>query len=439
MGLKKLLTQSIIWRCFYFFSVLLVNVFLSRYLEAAGTGSLYFTVVIFSFMQVALSLGGEAAVIYFASSDSIERKKLTTLSITWSFVAGLLVVSLISIYFLLIKKSGDLSPAWYAAYGFLYVCGQMLTNFIVGIYYTRENYFLPNFILAIVNLLFVVYLFFQTSGAGSSQVSWTILLFFATFFTGGILVYFSYIIRYKTDAPAGLPGKENITRILKYALTAMGANVIFFLVYKVDYFFVNYSPASTPAELGNYIQASKLGQMLLLIPQIIASVVFPKTASGEHSTSISNAIMIIARLFSQFFLAVFIGVAILGAWFFPAIFGNTFDKMEIPMLILIPGIFSLSILALLSAYFAGKNNLKVNLYGAIIGLSIMIIGDFIFVPLHGIIAAAIISTLSYSSNLGYAMWNFYRNYDVHWAEFFKWRKSDYNTLLSLLNINKSVG
>ncbi|MGN6354779.1 MAG: hypothetical protein ACTHLB_15410, partial [Parafilimonas sp.] len=60
MGLKKLLTQGIIWRSLYFFSVLLVNIFLSRYLRAGATGNLYFISIIFSFMQVVLSLGGES-------------------------------------------------------------------------------------------------------------------------------------------------------------------------------------------------------------------------------------------------------------------------------------------------------------------------------------------------------------------------------------------
>ena len=33
----------------------------------------------------------------------------------------------------------------------------------------------------------------------------------------------------------------------------------------------------------------------------------------------------------------------------------------------------------------------------------MIIGDFIFVPRYGIIAAAAVSTFSYASNLAYSM------------------------------------
>src|ERR1700710_1696668 len=113
MGLKKLLTQSIIWRSFYFFSVLLVNIFLSRYLQAAGTGNLYFLTVIFSFTQVVLGLGGEAGVIYFASGNLIERNKLISLSAAWSFVAGITMVLFVYLYFLIDTSSDKFFLSWY--------------------------------------------------------------------------------------------------------------------------------------------------------------------------------------------------------------------------------------------------------------------------------------------------------------------------------------
>src|ERR1700759_2610786 len=155
MGLKKLLTQSIIWRSLYFFSVLLVNVFLSRYLQAAGTGNLYLLNVIFSFMQGVLSLGGEAGVIYFASGNLIERNKLISLGAAWSFVAGIIMIAFVYIYFLLDTSADRSLLPWYCAFGFLYVCGQSLTGYAVSIYYTRQNYFLPNFLLSAVNIIYV--------------------------------------------------------------------------------------------------------------------------------------------------------------------------------------------------------------------------------------------------------------------------------------------
>src|ERR1044072_1777048 len=100
MNFKRLLAQSIIWRGFYFFSVLLVNVFLSRYLQAAGTGNIYFLSVIFSFMQTVLGLSFDAGFTYFASAQIIPRNKLISIAGLWSVAAGLIMALLVYIFFL---------------------------------------------------------------------------------------------------------------------------------------------------------------------------------------------------------------------------------------------------------------------------------------------------------------------------------------------------
>jgi O-antigen/teichoic acid export membrane protein len=432
MAFKKLLTQSIIWRSFYFFSVLLVNVFLSRYLQAAGAGNLYLLNVIFSFMQGVLSLGGEAGVIYFASGNLIERNKLISLGAAWSFIAGIIMIAFVYIYFFVNTSADKTFLPWYCAFGFLYVCGQSLTGYAVSIYYTRQNYFLPNLLLSVVNIIYVCIIPAKSAHTSSAEIKWITFFYFAAFFVAGLLVYLSYVFKYKKESTFGFPDRVYFIKLLKYSITALGANVVFFMVYKIDYLFVNYSPVCTAADLGNYIQVSKLGQLMLTIPQIIASVVFPQTATGIERMKINNAIIVMARLFSQIFLVAFIIVALTGNWIFIKIFGESFNKMQLPMLIIIPGIFALSVLALLSAYFSGKGNVKVNLHGAILGLIVMIVGDYFLVLRYGIIAAAAVSTLSYCINLGYSLLQFYKDYSVKWIEFIKWEKSDYNFLFTLL-------
>jgi O-antigen/teichoic acid export membrane protein len=438
MGLRKLLTQSIIWRSFYYFSVLLVNIFLSRYLQAAGTGNLYLITIIFSFMQVVLSLGGETGVIYFASGNIIERNKLITLTAAWSVVAGIIMMAFVYAYFLIDTTADKNLLNWYCVFGFLYVCGQSLAIYATAVYYTKEKYFIPNFLSAVVNLAFVLIIPKNTVPHKPVQVEWITLLYFITFFASGLLIFISYALQYKKEGAISFPNRDAFMQLIHYSITALGANAIFFLVYRIDYLFVKYSPVCTDADLGNYIQVSKLGQLMLTVPQIIATVVFPRTASGVDEKSLNNAIMTMARIFSQLFLLLFIGIAVIGRQFFTAIFGESFNKMQLPMLILIPGIFSLSVLTLLSAYFAGKGKVKINLYSALIGLIVMVTGDLIFVPRYGILAAAVVSTVSYVANTGYAMWHFHRDYSIHWLEFFKWRKTDYNWLLSLLKINTTV-
>jgi hypothetical protein len=104
---------------------------------------------------VVLSLGGESGIIYFASGNVIERNKLITLGATWSFAAGLIMTVFVRLYFLFNAAADQTLINWYCIFAFLFVSGQLLANYSVGIYYTRENYFLPNFLLAIVNLAFV--------------------------------------------------------------------------------------------------------------------------------------------------------------------------------------------------------------------------------------------------------------------------------------------
>jgi O-antigen/teichoic acid export membrane protein len=432
MGLKKLLAQSIIWRCFYFFSILLVNVFLSRYMKAAGSGNLYYLTLIFSFAQTVLSLSAESGIIYFGSGRIIERNKFINLIGCWSFVAGLLTVCLTYVYFLIDHSFTKSEFFTYCFYSFFYVCGQTLANYCLALYYTRDNYFLPNFLLALVNIIFVLIIPEKNYAASAQQVQHVIFLYFTTFFVAGLAVYISYIVNYKNEGSFSFPDKEHFIQFLKYVLAALTASVISFLVYKVDYVFVNYSPVCTDADLGNYIQVSKLGQMFLVVPQIIASVVFPQTATGNERMRINNAIIVIARLFSQIFLVAFIVVILFGDWFFIKIFGESFNKMKVPMLVIIPGIFALSVSSLLSAYFSGTGKIKLNIYAGVLGLVIMVSGDYFFVFRYGIVAAAAVSTASYFADLIYLLAQFYKDYSIHWLEFIKWKKSDYNFLFNLI-------
>jgi len=206
--------------------------------------------------------------------------------------------------------------------------------------------------------------------------------------------------------------------MLRYAFVALTANVIFYFEYRIDYWFVRHSAVCTDNDLGNYIQVSKLGQMLLIVPQILAGVIFPRSASGIERDALNKTLMIIARLFFTVFLLIAIAVILCGNTVFVWMFGTTFNKMQLPFIILIPGIFFLSVLALLSAYFSGKGNVKVNVSGALLALCFMIIADYFFVPLYGIIAAAAISTLSYAMNTVYSLMQFYRDYSVNIIDFF---------------------
>ncbi|MEJ7681190.1 MAG: polysaccharide biosynthesis C-terminal domain-containing protein [Segetibacter sp.] len=91
-----------------------------------------------------------------------------------------------------------------------------------------------------------------------------------------------------------------------------------------------------------------------------------------------------------------------GRWIFPFVFGQTFQLMYVPFLLLLPGIWALSNLTILSAYFAGVNKVKINVQGASLALLVILAGDFVFIPHYGILAAAMVSTAGYAVNFMYS-------------------------------------
>jgi O-antigen/teichoic acid export membrane protein len=190
------------------------------------------------------------------------------------------------------------------------------------------------------------------------------------------------------------------------------------------------------SELGNYIQASKMGQMLLLLPQILASVILPQIAEGINKEFVTRNIIVMSRLLIQLFVVLILLDVLFGQLLFTSVFGNSFYIMNLPFLLLLPGILAVSILTLFSAYFAGKNKVKVDVIGASIALAFVIIFNFSFTNKYGIVAAAIISSVGYSINLGYSAFIFFRTeteYSV--KDFLQWKAADYSLIKEILKKN----
>ncbi|HNP24221.1 MAG TPA: polysaccharide biosynthesis C-terminal domain-containing protein [Panacibacter sp.] len=431
MNFQKLLLQSLTWRGVYFISMLLVNVFLSRYLQAASTGIVYYISNIFSFSLIIVGLSFESGVTFYASGALIQKNKLIWFVVLWSFVLVALVLAAIALYFHFSSGAHEVLDNRYYYFGVTYIAGLFLTNCAAALFYTQNNFLLPNALLAAWNILLII--FIPKHPAASIEEATPILdAYFLVFILQGISICVAYLFSDKATRQFALPVKAELKDLFRFSSLAMAANIVFFLVYRVDYLFVNASPVCTAADLGNYIQVSKLGQLLLIIPQIIASVIFPRTASGIERKELNNTLMIMARLFLQLYVVVLIVVIFAGQYVFTLLFGETFNAMKLPFIILIPGIFSLSVLTLLAAYFSGKGKVIVNVTGTGIALVVVIIGDYLFVPRYGIVAAAAVSTVGYTVNLLYILYVFYKDYSINLYDFFHWRKEDYTWIKNLL-------
>jgi O-antigen/teichoic acid export membrane protein len=239
----------------------------------------------------------------------------------------------------------------------------------------------------------------------------------------GILLSIAFIVQQRSVIDFSLPDNDSFKLLLRYSLIALAGNLLYFFMYKIDYWFVRYY--CSQLDLGNYIQAAKLAQMVLIIPQILASVIFPQTAGGSQQSDVGKSILILFRIMLQVFLLLILATFLIGPSLFITVFGHSFNNVQLPFLLLLPGIFSISVTVLLAAFFSGNGHVKLNVTGTAIGLAVVLITDVLLVPKYGIIGAAIASTIGYSAFLVYALYYFRKMHAFTIKEMFAFSKSDW--------------
>jgi O-antigen/teichoic acid export membrane protein len=420
--------QSLVWRGIYFFTILLLNIVLSRYLKASGAGWVYYLTYWFSLLLLVASFSMESAVTYYASNKRISHHKLAWLSLTWSVFVAVIIALSINLYFGEIKNESDITRDQYVFYAVSYISGILLLNFFAALFYAERNFFLPNLIMVILNIVLVACIFFADRfGLHVNEVLYTYFLFFIVV---GVSLLLAYIIRHRSWQHIGFPSRDENRLLFRYAFLALAANLVFFLVYRVDYWFVRHSPASSPdgSDLGNYIQVSKHGQMLLILPQIIASAIFPQTASEVDRETVRNTLAVLSRGFVVVYALLLVIVAAVGQWLFPFVYGPTFDKMYWPTILILPGIWALTVMVLLAAYFSGKGNVKINIYGGLLSVVIVLVGNYFLTYRYGMIAAAGISSIAYCAYMFFLLSKFRKEYQVTLSDFFVPRRSDWHLL-----------
>ena len=403
MSFDKLLQQSLIWRIFYFATSLLLNIVLSRFLAAEGTGFVYYLSNFFSLILLIASCSIETGFTYFASNRLIDSNKLAGFGIIFIAIISAVLIFFFRFWFRYLEKDLRINSIQYVEYAVFFVAGVLLNNLYTALFQAKSNFFLPNFLMGIMNMLFVIILVMEKSFHYS--VDEMTHSFFTFILLNGIVIAAVYLIKHKVGLFSALINVEKLQTLFTYSLLALTANIVFFLVYRIDFWFVKYNCSST--ELGNYIQASKIGQLILVLPQIIASAMFPQTASGMLQDDVVASVIKLSRIIMQFFVLLFVFVLLFGNTIFIYVFGQSFDKMQLPLLLLVPGILCLSVLSLLSAFFGGKGMLQINLRGAVLGLFIVVLGNVMLLKYYSIQLAAIISTIGYFVNMFYSLQQFF--------------------------------
>lgn len=430
--ISRFLYQSIFWKGLVYLSSFVLNILIARHFEAAVSGNIYYLINAYSLVLLVLSMSMESGIVYFGVKREIEMSKLLNFSVLYTSMTAIILCFII-FSFKSISFNG-ISRGLFIVSALSFICGNLLISYGNALFNAEKNFVWPNVVALIINVALSIVLIIKWT---HPEIHFTndayFYIYFLSFLFTGIISTLVFLIFYVKKIKLSLPASKEFKKLFNYCLLAWIANILFFLLYRIDYFFVErYCSAQ---ELGNYIQVSKIAQMFFLIPSIAAGVIFPLTAS-EEKESVFRWLAILSRVFLFVYAVACLFLIIVGKWLFPLVFGNTFKSMYTAFVFLVPGILSLSVLYTITAYNAGVNKISINIASCVWTLLIILVGNIILIPWYSINNAALVSSIGYISMLIYLMTIFKKNNKVQLSNFFLFRFEDFAALKKFIKNSK---
>lgn len=399
--MKKNILWGLVWRALFFVSNFVFNIAFARYFGAQQSGAIYFIInnlslfILISTVNIETGIGYHAAV-----TKQIYDGYLLVLGLAFTIFS--ITALLLCLKFSFIAQLfTDQNWPWY--FSVIYIFGNILVSIISALLYAQNKYLLPNCLLAASTFIASAIYFLSKKWSFLSPEQ-CLSIFFWYNLLQGVLLFIFFIIGLNHRFVWKKIPVYKIKQILTFSLIALVNNVFFFLLYRMDYWFVD--RFTSLSEMGNYVQVSKFGQLLLIAPVIFSSIIQPRITDKsierfDKTAAMAFTVIIIGGCFSFFFVLFF------GHLFFENVLGKEFNGMYIPTLVKIPAIVFLSLQFVLGTWFSGTNKVKYNLYATLVGVVIMAIGDYFLIPVYGIVGASIATLIAYSLVFATAVYLFH--------------------------------
>jgi len=206
----------------------------------------------------------------------------------------------------------------------------------------------------------------------------------------------------------------------------MLANLLQYLNYRADILLIGFFLSQT--EVGWYYVSVMIAERLLFLTQATATVLLPAASSSDIQRKKTP---ILSRLN---FTVVFAGSVVIAAtayWLVPLLFSAVFSNSVLPLVVILPGIISLSVSKILSADLTSRGLPQYSIYVSLLNFCLNISFNIIFIPKMGIVGAALSSTLSYTASLLLQIYFYYRLTNTGLSELIFIRKGDFKKLKSI--------
>ncbi len=400
------------------------SILISRILGASGRGEFAVFTNSLALATAWLGFSLSSSIIYYVASNKIEPNKIFYSLIWFTLFTGLLVFIGIKCVFLLglqgfIFPSNHSDMSWVLLFIFQFLV-TAINNLVIGFLNAKQKFIHISASTIIFSFLtLIVYLLFYFKWLQIKVDGFTLIIL-STLFTTIIQLLINLVIyvRYVPNAlKYELISWAEAKQIASYSFVVWLCNAFQFLSYRMDIWFVDYYHGS--AETGVYSLAVSLAQMVLILPNSIASILYSYTAKGTMQEAVYHTLKLsIVAIVACFVLSA--GALIFFTFFVPWAYGKEFSG-SIPMtFILLLSIVPFSLPTLIATFFAGRNKVMNNLYATLFSFVFCLLGYAILIKPLGGIGAALASSIGYISGVLFQVYKFYpyvKKNDVRFPKF----------------------
>ena len=370
----------------------IAGIIVARWLGAAGLGQLaVINVAVATVVQLA-SLGLPSANTYFIAQDNRRLRAVAINSIVFALIGG----SLLAVALTLLASA---RPDWFASISpsLISVAAasipfQLITliglNIFLAVGRIEKFNLLDLTAQAFVLLNALVALIILNSGLAT-------LVSFNTATAAIIgLVIIALVWSYGSKVEDSLPWRPDrklFARMMRYGIKFHISILAGALIVRADLLVVNHYRG--PSEAGVYSVASQVALMLMLLPGVIGTLLFPRASAEQDAGGATTCKINRHAAFVMFFICL---AAIPLSLLLPVLYGPAFSEVPAQLLILLPGVFLIGLESVLVQHANAMGLPREIPLFWIATLLINIILVFLLVPRYGAHGAAIASTISYA-------------------------------------------
>lgn len=374
---------------FRFISSIVINLLLARELGPSNFGIFSFVVGTTAIITSIGKLGLDSIILRdFVNADQFSTEKLLGTAFWLRVISSIFLTILFLICYIQIEyKNPELKFIILLLFGFIFQSVEVIEFYfqskIMGkkIFVLKTSYLLISTLIKIIFLLnhsnletFIYILVFD-------QIILSIIFLYSYKMSSGL--FFLYCFNKKI---ASYYFREGLPLLIN------GVAVIIYM--KCDLILIKFFLDDNA--VGIYSAASKVSEIFYFIPMILSTALFPSLIKAKSMGDINYETQI-QELYKVFFLiSIVISIAtfLLAPYIIPFLFGASFD-LSIEILLIQSWSAIFVFLGVVSSKWYIIQNLKIYLMiGIVIGATLNIVLNLVFIPKYGLIAAAWISLVT---------------------------------------------